>query len=102
MSDQHTEEEKELMREEDSRLDAIAAVVIILSLTAAAYFCIKPIIYLGETKMDVVNFLKDKTRIPVIGAPLFTVSYPELVLAQCKAGVVGSFPALNARPEEID
>ena len=38
MSDQHTEEEKELMREEDSRLDAIAAVVINLSLTAAAYF----------------------------------------------------------------
>ena len=38
MSDQHTEEEKELMREEDSRLDAIAGVVIILSLTAAAYF----------------------------------------------------------------
>ena len=50
--------------------------------------------------MDVVNFLKDKTRVPVIGAPLFTVSYPELVLAQCKSGVVGSFPALNARPEE--
>ena len=50
--------------------------------------------------MDVVRFLKDKTRIPVIGAPLFTVSYPELVLAQCKAGIVGSFPALNARPEE--
>ena len=40
--------------------------------------------------MDVVRFLKDKTRIPVIGAPLFTVSYPELVLAQCKAGIVGS------------
>ena len=38
MSDQHTEQEKELMREDDSRLDAIAAVVIILSLTAAAYF----------------------------------------------------------------
>ena len=50
--------------------------------------------------MDVVNFLKERTRIPVIGAPLFTVSYPELVLAQCKAGIVGSFPALNARPEE--
>ena len=50
--------------------------------------------------MDVVSFLKDKTRIPVIGAPLFTVSYPELVLAQCKAGIVGAFPALNARPEE--
>ena len=38
MSKEHTEQEKELMREEDSRLDAIAAVVIILSLTAAAYF----------------------------------------------------------------
>ena len=50
--------------------------------------------------MDVVNFLKDKTRLPVIAAPLFTVSYPELVTAQCKAGIVVSFPALNARPEE--
>jgi len=50
--------------------------------------------------MDVVNFLKDQTRLPVIAAPLFTVSYPELVTAQCKAGIVGSFPALNARPEE--
>ena len=38
-------------------------------------------------------------RTPVVGAPLFIVSNPDLVLAQCKAGVVGSFPALNARPE---
>jgi nitronate monooxygenase len=38
-------------------------------------------------------------RIPVVGAPLFIVSNPDLVLAQCKAGIVGSFPALNARPE---
>lgn len=38
--------------------------------------------------------------LPVIAAPLFTVSYPALVLAQCKAGIVGSFPALNARPAE--
>src|SRR5690349_84469 len=37
-------------------------------------------------------------RLPVIGSPMFIVSQPELVLAQCKAGVVGSFPALNARP----
>lgn len=36
-------------------------------------------------------------RLPVISAPMFTVSYPDLVLAQCKAGIVGSFPALNAR-----
>src|SRR5215218_6224164 len=37
-------------------------------------------------------------RIPVIGAPLFIVSNPQLVIAQCTAGVVGSFPSLNARP----
>ncbi len=39
--------------------------------------------------------------VPVIGAPLFIISNPDLVLAQCKAGVVGSFPALNARPPEL-
>ena len=36
--------------------------------------------------------------LPVVASPMFIVSYPELVLAQCKAGIVGSFPALNARP----
>ncbi|MCW3797360.1 nitronate monooxygenase family protein [Sphingomonas sp. BN140010] len=40
-----------------------------------------------------------RLRLPVIGAPLFIVSNPALVIAQCKAGVVGSFPALNARPQ---
>ena len=40
-------------------------------------------------------------RIPVIGAPMFIVSGPDLVIAQCKAGIVGSFPALNARPEHV-
>lgn len=40
----------------------------------------------------------DKLRLPVIGSPLFIISGPELVIAQCKAGVVGSFPSLNARP----
>ena len=39
-------------------------------------------------------------RIPVVGAPLFIVSNPDLVIAQCKAGIVGSFPALNAREKE--
>ena len=39
-----------------------------------------------------------RLRLPVVGAPLFIISGPELVIAQCKAGVVGSFPALNARP----
>ena len=41
-----------------------------------------------------------RLRIPVIGAPLFIVSNPSLVIAQCTAGIVGSFPALNARPAE--
>ncbi len=40
-------------------------------------------------------------RLPVIGSPLFIVSNPDLVIAQCKAGIVGAFPALNARPEEM-
>ncbi|TNE61158.1 MAG: nitronate monooxygenase [Alphaproteobacteria bacterium] len=40
-------------------------------------------------------------RIPVIGSPLFIISNPDLVIAQCKAGIVGSFPALNARPVEV-
>jgi nitronate monooxygenase len=45
--------------------------------------------------------LRDSLRLPVIGAPMFIVSGPELVLAQCKAGIIGSFPALNARPPEM-
>jgi nitronate monooxygenase len=42
-----------------------------------------------------------RLRIPVIGAPLFIVSNPKLVIAQCTSGIVGSFPALNARPAEL-
>jgi nitronate monooxygenase len=42
--------------------------------------------------------LRDRLRLPVIAAPLFIVSNPDLVIAQCQAGVVGSFPSLNARP----
>ncbi|MBU1374874.1 MAG: nitronate monooxygenase family protein [Alphaproteobacteria bacterium] len=45
--------------------------------------------------------LRDRLRLPVIGSPLFIISGPELVIAQCKAGVVGSFPALNARPASL-
>lgn len=48
--------------------------------------------------MALPDSLKDKLRIPVIGSPLFIISNPQLVLAQCKAGIVGAFPALNARP----
>ena len=43
----------------------------------------------------------DRLRLPVIASPLFIVSGPELVMAQCKAGIVGSFPALNARPQSL-
>ena len=43
----------------------------------------------------------DRLRLPVIGAPLFIISGPDLVIAQCKAGIVGSFPALNARPQSL-
>lgn len=45
--------------------------------------------------------LFDTLRLPVIGSPLFIISNPDLVIAQCKAGVIGSFPALNARPEPV-
>ena len=48
--------------------------------------------------MPIPEMLRGHLRLPVIGAPLFIVSTPKLVLAQCKAGIVGAFPALNARP----
>nr|WP_137678541.1 nitronate monooxygenase family protein [Parerythrobacter lutipelagi] len=43
----------------------------------------------------------DRMRLPVIGSPLFIISGPDLVIAQCKAGIIGSFPALNARPSGV-
>jgi nitronate monooxygenase len=45
--------------------------------------------------------LRDRLRLPVIGSPLFIISNPDLVIAQCKAGIVGAFPALNARPVSL-
>ncbi|RTL69985.1 MAG: nitronate monooxygenase [Hyphomicrobiales bacterium] len=51
--------------------------------------------------MSLPSILQGRLSIPVIGSPLFIVSVPELVIAQCKAGIVGSFPALNARPKEL-
>lgn len=53
-----------------------------------------------ETRMS-LPALFDRLRLPVIGSPLFIVSGPDLVIAQCKAGIVGSFPALNARPQGL-
>ena len=50
--------------------------------------------------MPIPALLQDRLRLPVVGSPLFIVSNPDLVVEQCKAGIVGSFPALNARPKE--
>ncbi|MBB3948734.1 NAD(P)H-dependent flavin oxidoreductase [Aureimonas jatrophae] len=50
--------------------------------------------------MPLPAILEGRLRLPVIAAPLFIISNPALVIAQCRAGVVGSFPALNARPAE--
>lgn len=51
--------------------------------------------------MSLPPVLKDSLSLPLIGSPLFIISNPDLVIAQCKAGIVGSFPALNARPAEV-
>ena len=51
--------------------------------------------------MSLPPVLQGRLTLPAIGAPLFIVSGPDLVIAQCKAGIVGSFPALNARPADM-
>ena len=50
--------------------------------------------------MSLAHKLRSQMALPVIGAPMFIVSNPDLVIAQCTSGVVGAFPALNARPAE--
>ncbi|MFY3431783.1 NAD(P)H-dependent flavin oxidoreductase [Achromobacter mucicolens] len=50
--------------------------------------------------MNPPSALRDQIRLPVIGAPMFLVSGPQLVVAQCAAGIIGTFPSLNARPQE--
>lgn len=51
--------------------------------------------------MSLPQSLSDNMRLPLIGAPLFIISNPQLVIAQCRSGIVGAFPALNARPESM-
>ncbi|MFZ9678841.1 MAG: NAD(P)H-dependent flavin oxidoreductase [Quisquiliibacterium sp.] len=51
--------------------------------------------------MSLPPILRERLRLPAVASPLFIISNPDLVIAQCKAGVVGSFPALNARPAEM-
>ncbi len=50
--------------------------------------------------MPIPAALQTNLALPVIGAPMFIVSNPDLVIAQCRSGVIGAFPALNARPPE--
>lgn len=51
--------------------------------------------------MALPSLLSGRLRLPVIGSPMFIVSQPELTLAQCRAGIVGAFPSLNARPVDL-
>jgi nitronate monooxygenase len=51
--------------------------------------------------MPIPAVMQGRLALPVIGAPMFIVSVPDLVIAQCKSGIVGGFPALNARPKEL-
>src|ERR1700730_6508639 len=53
------------------------------------------------SRMTIPAVMQGRLCLPAIGAPMFIVSGPELVIAQCKAGIVGAFPALNARPQEM-
>jgi nitronate monooxygenase len=53
--------------------------------------------------MDLRDTLKGRLRLPLIGSPLFIISVPDLVVAQCTSGIIGSMPSLNARPiEQLD
>jgi nitronate monooxygenase len=51
--------------------------------------------------LSLVQSLRSRMSLPVVAAPMFIVSQPELVIAQCTGGIIGSFPALNARPPEL-
>ncbi len=53
------------------------------------------------TGQTITQTLKSKLRLPVVAAPMFILSTPRMVIAQCQAGIMGSFPSLNARPKEL-
>src|SRR4051812_20852277 len=50
--------------------------------------------------MSLLDLAKGRLSLPVIGSPLFIISVPDLVVAQCTAGIIGAMPSLNARPAE--
>ncbi|WP_172651545.1 NAD(P)H-dependent flavin oxidoreductase [Rhodococcus opacus] len=51
--------------------------------------------------MSLLSVLSDRLRLPAVASPMFIVSGPDLVIAQCASGIVGSFPSLNARPQPV-
>ena len=51
--------------------------------------------------MPIPSAFRDRLTLPLIGSPMFIASRPELVIEQCKAGIIGAFPALNARPAHV-
>ena len=51
--------------------------------------------------MSLPPLLRDRLSLPLIGSPMFIVSQPDLVIAQCRSGIVGAFPSLNARPSGV-
>ena len=55
---------------------------------------------IGNARMSLLDMVKGRLSLPVIGSPLFIISVPDLVVAQCTAGIIGSMPSLNARPAE--
>src|SRR5258708_22462 len=55
----------------------------------------------GGSSLAITEKLRNRMVLPVIGAPMFIVGNPDLVIEQCKSGIIGSFPALNARPAEV-
>lgn len=64
-------------------------------------FFVHHIEYILGSHMSIPKTLQNKLYLPIISAPMFIISGPELVIAECKAGIVGSFPALNARPQSL-
>ena len=95
----------EIIRWEDVVIDETNTAVRCRKEMEAAFCIVFPTIIWHKTRFSVslAKKLNENLAVPVIGAPLFIIGNPDLVVAQCKAGIIGSFPALNARPaEELD
>src|SRR5262245_14694160 len=70
-------------------------------MTEPLQFCLIATAPPERTPMALPPVFQDRLRLPAVAAPLFLISGPELVVAQCISGVVGTFPSLNARPQPV-